>query len=285
MDDNFKKDVDQIMKTFDGFPLDVINNELRKLSDKYNSMGRKDFDGLSPDQMSKLLYHDCGENMIKIKDNRGSDIPLIKQISYYLNVIEANKEVKLTKVGNLPPSIVKELYSKKFISDYDIEAGITKLTKETDSMTVELTNILCQAGRLIKKRNGKISLTDVGKMILATENYLPIVLKAFCSKFNWGYFDSFEDEDIGRVGCYYTIYLLAQYGDIKRDSSFYANKYLEALFKEHVGINTDYHHCYVIRTFDRFLRYFGFLENYEDNKFITQYVKKSELFDRYIEIK
>ncbi|MDR1315995.1 MAG: hypothetical protein LBK13_03895 [Spirochaetales bacterium] len=285
MDDNFKKDAEQILKTFDGFPLAVINNELEKLTNKYNNTGQKDFDGLSPAQMRKLLYHHCDENMIRIKDNKGSDIPLIKQISYYLNLIEANKEIKLTKAGNLPPAIVKELYSQKFISDRDIEAGITKLTKETDSVTIELTNIVCQISRLIKKRNGKISLTDAGKKILTTENYLPLILRTFCSKFNWAYFDRFGDEKVGQFGCYYTVYLLAKYGDTKQESLFYANKYFQAFFKEYVGINTEYHICYARRAFDRFLNFFGFLENYEENQFITEYVKKSELFDKYIEIK
>jgi hypothetical protein len=285
MNDDFKKDAEQILKKFDGFPLAVINNELAKLTNKYNNTGKKDFDGLSPEQMRKLLYHNCNENMIRIKDNKGSDIPLIKQISYYLNLIGANKEIKLTKSGNLPPVVVKELYSQKFISDRDIEEGITKLTKETDSMTIELTNILCQISRLIKKRNGKISLTDAGKRILTTEDYLPLILRTFCSEFNWAYFDLFGDAKIGQLGCYYTIYLLSKYGDTKKESLFYANKYFQAFFKEYMGINTEYNIYYVRRTFDRFLEYFGFLENYEENKFITEYVKKSALFDKYIEIK
>jgi hypothetical protein len=285
MEDNFRKDLEQIIKSFDGFSLEIINKEVEELTKRYNNMGRKEFDGLSPEQMSGLIYSNCGENLIKFKDNKGLDIPLVKQISYYLNIIDASKEIKLTKAGNLPPSIVKELYSQKFISDHDIELGITKLTKETDSMSVELTNILCQLGRLIKKRNGKISLTDVGKRILSTRNFLPVILTTFCSKFNWAYFDGFEDERTGQFGCYYSIYLLDKYGDIKRESTFYANKYFEALFKEYVGINTERHHCYALRTFDRFINYFGFIENYEENKIITRYVKKTELFDRYIEVK
>jgi hypothetical protein len=285
MDDNFKKDLEKILKTFDGFSLEAINNEVQKLTKKYNNTGQKDFDGLSPEQMGGLLYSNCGENLIKIKDNGGQDIPLIKQISYYLTIIDTSKEIKLTKEGNLPPDIVKEIYSQKFISDYDIEAGITKLTKETDSMSVELTNILCQLGRLIKKRNGKITLTDVGKRLLSTKKFLSIILTTFCSKFNWAYFDGFEDEEIGQFGCYYTIYLIDKYGDVKRESLFYANKYFKALFKEYVGINTEQHLWYIVRTFDRFIKYFGFIENHEENKSITRYVKKSELFNKYIEVR
>jgi hypothetical protein len=283
MDDAFRKELERIISASDELSPGV-NMEIEKLIQKYNTAGQRDFEGLSPEQMWGLLYSDCGENLIKLKDNKGLDIPLIKQISYYLNIVNASGEIKLTRAGNLPPSIVKEIYSQKFVPDIIIDTGITKLTKETDSMSVELTNILCRHGRLIKKREGKISLTAVGKRILATENFLPVILKTFCSKFNWAYFDVFEDTMIGQFGCYYSIYLLNKYGDTRQESLFYANKYFRALFKDRVGINTEHHHWYVIRTFDRFLKYFGFLEHYDENKFVTRYIKKSPLFNKYIEI-
>jgi hypothetical protein len=286
MDDNFRKELEKIINSHGGFSPAAIDREIGKLTEKYNNAARNDLDGLSPEQMHGLLYANFGENIIKLKDTKGLDIPLIKQISYYLNIINTDKEIKLTKVGNLPPVLVKEIYAQKFISDRDIEIGITKLVKETDSMSVELTNILCQHGGLIKKRNGKISLTELGKKILTTENFLPVILTTFCSKFRWAYFDEYDDDRIGQFGCYYSIYLLNKYGDEKRESVFYADKYLKTLFEfEYRRVDYNLRRQYILRTFDKFMRYFGFLENYEENKLITRYVKKTELFDKYIEVK
>lgn len=286
MEDNYRKDIENILEKYKNYPLDVINLELQKLADKYNNIGRNDFDGLSPEQMRGLLYLNCNENMIKIKDDKGEDIPIIKQVKYYLDIIKENKEIKLTKAGYLPPVIVKEIYSKKYLPDMMVELGISKLTKEADVKTIELTNILCQLAGLIKKRKNTINLTKQGEKAVETGNLLSAVLTAFVSKFNWLYYDRYEDEKIGQLGAYFSIYLLNKYGDEKRNAEFYANKYFRAFFKEHIGINTEKRHIYSLRTFDRFLNYFGFLEEHnEGNLMKTIFIKKTEIFDKYIEVK
>ena len=43
-------------------------------------------------------------------DNDISEIPLIKQIRFFVSQIERSNGVKLTNAGYLPPTIVKELY-------------------------------------------------------------------------------------------------------------------------------------------------------------------------------
>jgi hypothetical protein len=145
MEENLRKELEALLETYQDAPLDVINQKMKAVTDTYNNRGLSDFDGLSPDQMYGLLYQNCNENMIKIKDDTGADIPIIQQIKYYLTLVRENKEIKLTKAGNLPPVIVKDIYSKKYLTDTHIELGISKLTKETDSPTIELTNILqCQ---------------------------------------------------------------------------------------------------------------------------------------------
>jgi hypothetical protein len=286
MEEKYRREIENLMEKYKDSPLDVINMELQKLADKYNNMGRNDFDGLSSEQMNGLLYFNCNENMIKIKDDKGEDIPIIKQIKYYLDIIKENKEIKLTKVGNLPPVIVKEIYSRKYLPDIMIELGISKLTKETDVQTIELTNILCQLAGLIKKRKNVIKLTKQGEKSLETGNLLSVILTTFVSKFNWSYYDGYEDENIGQLGAYFSIYLLSRYGNEKRGAEFYANKYFNAFFKEYVGINTEKHHAYCLRTFDRFLNYFGFLEEFNENKLMgAVVVKKAEIFERYIEVK
>lgn len=82
--------------------------------------------------------------IINPNDNDISEIPLIKQIRFFITQIERSNNVKLTKAGYLPPAIVKELYHQKILKDYVIEHGITKLTKETDSNIIILTRILCE---------------------------------------------------------------------------------------------------------------------------------------------
>ncbi|MDR2144388.1 MAG: hypothetical protein LBP29_08470 [Treponema sp.] len=288
MEDAFRKELETLMEKHKYSSSDVINSELKKLADKHNNTGRTDFDGLSSEQMSKLLYFKLNENMIKIKDERGTNVPIIKQINYFLNIVEDAEEIKLTKAGHLPPAIVKDIYSQKYLTDDLIEWGISKLTKETDSTTVELTHILCQASGLIRKKNGKISLTKNGKKTLEAKNFLSLILSTFISKFNWSYFDRYMNEMTGQFGAYYSVYLLDKYGNEKRDAGFYANKYFQAFpktfSKEYSEIETSEELCYTRRTFDRFFKYFGFLENYYENKIGIRFVKKTETFEKYIEV-
>jgi hypothetical protein len=284
MDDTYRKEIEDLMEKYKDAPLDVINMELQKLSDKYNNMGRSEFDGLSPAQMMGLLRFKCNENMIKIKNDKGDDIPIIKQAKYFLSITKENKEIKLTRVGNLPPVIVKDIYSKKYLPDAMIESGIGTLTKETDVKTIALTKILCRLAGLVQKKKNTIRLTKAGERALETGNMLSVILSAFVSKFHWPYFDRFEDEEIGQLGAYFSMYLLSRYGNEKRKAEFYANKYFKAFFKDYMGINTNEQFIYGLRTFDRFFKYFGFLEEFNENKLRIHFVKKSELFEKYIEV-
>ena len=49
--------------------------------------------------------------IINPNDNDISDIPLIKQIRFFINQVDRSNGIKLTKADNLPPLIVKELQS------------------------------------------------------------------------------------------------------------------------------------------------------------------------------
>lgn len=228
-----------------------------------------------------------GENIaINPHNNDISDLPLIKQIRYFTKLIENWNGVKLTKAGNIPPVIVKELYAQGFIKDYMIEHGITKLTKETDCNAIVLTRILCELSGLIKKRNGVLTITKKAFNIVDTNALFSEVFSTFAEKFSWAYFDGYQNELIGQFGYGYSLFLLNRFGDIPRNSRFYAEKYFE-LFPQllteqsYDGSNEASYNCYSVRTFDRFLNYFGFIQTTEI-KMQNFDIQKTELFDKFI---
>ena len=108
----------------------------------------------------------AGLPIINPNDNDISDIPLIKQIRFFINQVDCSKGIKLTKAGNLPPLIVKELYLQGILKDYPIEHGITKLTKETDCNAIVLTRILSELSGLIKTLNLFETKIDMSQMYL-----------------------------------------------------------------------------------------------------------------------
>jgi hypothetical protein len=240
--------------------------------------------------MYGLCYLDYSENIININpDNIEIDqIPIIKLIRCFVENIGIKEGIKLTKIGNLSPQIVKDLYSKRILKDYAIENGITKLSKETDWDVLVLVHIVCELCGLIKKRNNILTLTKKALDIVNSIDLFPLILITFCKKFKWSFFDGFKNEDIGQFGYNYSIYLLSKYGNEKRNVDFYAKKYFTAfpdLMTEEIMGNYEYgsYYCYSVRTFEHFLEYFGFVELTKESFEITN-IQKTKLFDLYIKL-
>ncbi len=224
--------------------------------------------------------------VINPNDNDISDIPLIKQIRFFINQVERSNGIKLTKADNLPPLIVKELYQQEILKDYFIERGITKLSKETDCKVIVLTRILCEMSGLIKKRYGILTVTKKASDIVASNKLLPLIFATFTEKFSWGFFDGYQNDFIGQFGLWYSLALISQHGDISRNSKYYAEKYFKAYphlltLKSYNGSIDANYSCYSVRTFDRFLEYFGFIDMTEKTM-PDSFVKKTDLFDKFI---
>ena len=89
--------------------------------------------------------------------------------------------------------------------------------------------------------------------------------------------------------------MLNKYGDIKKDVEFYSDKYAKAFpyyysaFNE-VSTNSifKFSDCYSLRTFERFLNWFGLVElDYKHKGYIKEIntVKLTELFDKLFKFK
>lgn len=109
-------------------------------------------------------------------------------------------------------------------------------------------------------------MTDLGSRPLTDNKLLfETIFKGYCTKYNWTYLDSYEDDDKGVIGqaiFAYSLLLVSKYGGVKRRQSFYAERYFKVTNLE---LNPDYNNsdeifkfaCYTLRTFDHFLYAFG----------------------------
>jgi hypothetical protein len=286
MDEKLRETLEKMMEKYGDSSIDVLNQQFEIIQNRYNNTGQDRFDGLSPEQMQGLLYARWGENLITINPQKfdGNDMPIIKQIKYFLNIINKNHEIPLTKVGNIPPAIVKDIYSQKFITDRIIESGIIKLTKETDVRNIVMMKILCKIAGLARIRNNKMFLTKKAEKIINSNDLFEYLFEATCNKYNWAYFDSFVNETIGQFGYNYTLYLIDKYGNDWRDESFYADLYFKAF--DHFKDDDEYYmlkECYAHRVLNQVLKYYGLIE-YENKKFERGNIRKTELFEKYIKV-
>ncbi len=278
--------------------LNDMQKQIEKIRNEQNNRLITDFEGYSPVEMHQILHFTFGPDspiqFQRLSDPEYKRIPILNLVKYLTDLIAINGEIKLTNKGFLPTKIVSELYQQGFIKEEAIENGIVKLYREADSMSVNLSRMLIELAGLVKIRKGKISLTKNGeKTIQDNSRLLATILEAFTTKFNWAYYDGYGENQIGQLGYGFSLILLSKYGNEKRLDSFYAEKYFKAfphiLDSVEPGYGTLERYsttCYSVRTFERFLVYFGIITIEEEGKWSDsiKYITKTDLFDRLIKV-
>jgi hypothetical protein len=278
--------------------LDDIQKHIDAATNEQNNRSIPEFEGYSPFEMHQVLHFTFGADspikLQKLSDPDYKKIPILNLVKYLTDLIAKNGEIKLTNKGFLPTKIVSDLYQQGFMKEKHIEKGILKLYKETDSMSVNLSRILIELAGLIKKRKGKISLTKNGeKTIQDNFRLLATILETFTTKFNWAYYDGYGENQIGQLGYGFSLILLSKFGKEKRLDSFYAEKYfnayphlLESVEPSYGTLESYSTKCYSIRTFERFLDFFGLIKIDEEGKGLDsiRYITKTDLFDRLIKV-
>ncbi|RXQ95971.1 hypothetical protein EO244_06625 [Ancylomarina salipaludis] len=276
-----------------------LQKHIDQVMNEQNNREIPDFEGYSPFEMHHILHFTFEPNspiiLQKLADSDFSMCPMFNVVKYYLDLVKNLGEIKLTTKGFLPTKIVQEIYSQGFLEEYQFSSGISKLYKETDSLTVNLTRLLAELAGLTKKRNGKLSLTKTGeKMASDNQELFDLIFKTMTQKFSWAFYDGYEDQQIGQFGFGFSLILLSKYGAEKRLDNFYSDKYLKAFpqFIESItptyGTVEEYaSHCYSVRTFERFLSYFGLVEIEKQGKTLDRkkYITKTELFDELIKVR
>lgn len=241
-----------------------------------NSSPVADLENLSPTNFHYILYDTYNENspvhfQKNIENETLDKISLFRLAEDFIRIIEREKFIKLTPLGALPKKVMVELYDKKYIYDELIESGMTKLWKEQDCIAILSTKIVSEIAGITKKTNGKMTLTKKGTFFLKSENrqiFFELFISTFADKFNWGFNDNYPEKPIGQIGWTFTIYLLKKYGNEFQGESYYAQKYLKALpeFLNEFETNgyrpqmEQFANCYGVRTFQRFLEWFGIVE-------------------------
>lgn len=250
-----------------------------------NNAPEDDFLGLSPTEVHYLLYNTFEEGspvkfQDSIDDNTLDQIPLFRIAEEFLKIIQRDKHIKLTPLGALPKKVMVELYAKRFLLDEHIESGLIKLWKEEDCVSIRSARHTAELSGLVRKVNGKLTLTKTAIKLLLTNNRLQIFRKffqAFTEKFLWSFNDGYPEQPIGQMGWAFSVIMLARFGGQAQKVDFYANKYLRAFPSFISFFREDYYaptperwftRCYGIRIFVRFFLWFGFVTVEKQEKYM-----------------
>lgn len=273
--------------------------QLLSLETLMNAAPMDDFEGRSANEMHYYVHApfdmESPFQFYKVADSSiFEQVPFLKLgYAFYKYLLEQPVPIKLTTHGNLPVKVVKYLYGLGIMKDEHIESGLYKLYKEEDSLSIHTLAIVSKLAGITRKVGGKLVLTTTGTKLTEEHNLqalFELLFKTFVSKFNWSYHDGYGNNPVAQLGAVFTIELLSKYGALEREDRFYSEKYLKAFpgileYMEPTEFGAgpaDFHRCYTIRTFDRFLVLFGFVEIRKEAASLSakKWVKKTDALDK-----
>lgn len=275
-----------------------LNKLLESFSDKYNHTPQEDFDGLSPDQMTNLLYKSFEKDGIltlqPAVENSFKDVPILILTDILLENICAMGSVKLTSKGNLPVSLCKILLEKNLIQ-WQYMFNLKRAIEDEIPYITPIKYFLLTQG-IVKKRNNTLSPTKKGSryhLESPTERFKNLLL-FFTQKLHWGNLYHINDDGhFGQKGWAFSLYLLSKYGNKSREGHFYSSRLMHAFetnLTQDPEINQteltyDFHNAYEYRFMECFAYWFGLVEKkWEKDPVVSfrenLFVQKSALFDQ-----
>lgn len=241
----------------------------------YNASPLEAFAGLSPMEMHTLIYQPFSEGAPvtwreRVQGKILDQVPFLQLAHALMVFISEAKALKLTKKGNLPAKLVRELYGLNWLPDPMVESGISKLVGEDDWLGIQaLKQVLLFSG-LVKKRQNHLGLTKRGKTYLAEPSFelLRILFETHQQKFNIAWSDGYPSCPEIQHFTGYTLYLLLRRGGIARPVDYYGQAFLiafpqlvEAFQPSSFGpAQEEFRQCYSLRSFERFLLFYGLVE-------------------------
>ncbi|MBA2403424.1 MAG: hypothetical protein H0V66_01525 [Bdellovibrionales bacterium] len=254
--------------------LDEMNQQVSIIIEKFNSLPVAPFLGLSPTQMSNILYRPLSfENDVFTFEcqniNKFKEVPLFRHSMFLLNKLKNEGEIKATQIGNLPRALVREMYNEFFF-----EERYARLpNNEDDVLGITMVKHVLEISGLMKKRTGKFSLTKKGENLLVKDGQAQIfneVILTFLNEWNWAYGDGYPEFYQIQRSVVFNLYLLHKkcqdWVSDKEIGQFYLNAFptLVQEAKWPFSPEDEVINCFSIRFLNRVCLPLGLLEAKEE---------------------
>ncbi len=269
-----------------------------------NQRPRREFHGLSPEQMHRLLNFpfDSPEVVSFADPVEGPvDAPatiLFQAIARHLE----GKGIKPTARGNLPRVVVADALAAydgrgTWSHDYYRSFDAFRILNEQDFADLEKIRIAAQLGGIIRKYRGRLILGREVRKLLADGGIgavYPRLLRTYAERFNWAYGSRYPVElEFLQHSFGFTLYLLHRFGDRERPAKFYEDAFLKAFPQivhevpeaVYFGPETTVRHMYQHLVLEKFAEMFGLVRLEHDGKTVFERsfrVRKTPLLDRVV---
>jgi len=258
--------------------ISILDNQEKNIGDIYNGTPLESLDGLSPNEMSRLLYKPIDESnsicslSTNISNELVQDARFVNDMRTFLTLLHEQASIKLTQSGYLPPALCRTLAELGAL-DYEnwwYEHKKRKVVRETDFHHIHLLHVAAILFGLVKKRRNTLTLTKKGNTLLINNRHIHFynhILKQYIHTLNWGYPDGYPSASIVQQSVLFSVHLVQKYGEKPHDKAFYATKFVQAFPASIREFPTTSYStpeeqlmtCYSLRVFERFLNRFGLI--------------------------
>ncbi len=288
------------LSEYDFEDIDEANEIAQKVMNSHNVTPDTELGGLSPDQVSRLIYLPWDDDKFPLKFNTKLKLSELKHSVFFSNtttflktLIESKNENTATARGNLNRKFVKLIFDKLIIEEDQKESILkyNKVINEPDVSPLHTIRIVCESAGLIHKRKNKFLVQKKYQDLLSDERageLYALLFNSYFTKFNIGHVDRLPELDFLQHTVAYSIYRLGEIADsYRRVEGLTEEILLPAVLKkvrdeisEHVFIEWIIGSRIIEPLID-----FGLIEGrYKQFKGYSalEKVRKAELFDRFI---
>jgi len=234
-----------------------------------------DFCGLSPDQMSDLLYAPLeSPHLVRFPDvlPRAPQAPVMTLFNLTAEAI-GERGLKATAKGNLPRALAIEAAAVLKADDVD---GMTwlrysRINKEEDFPELFVSRHAAQYAGLVRKHKGRFVLTRRYRTVRdkgGPAALYPMLLRACATRFNWAWRDRYPELPFIQQSFAFVLYLLSRFGGEERSNDFYEHAYMGAFpMLAHEVVGDAYFsaedvvkNCFTTRALERFAWFTGLVD-------------------------
>lgn len=264
-------DIRQLLASKEFSSLDEVNAFLATHMTQRNQLPKKDFDGLSSEQMHRFLHFPFESDTLIVFPKQLATQPSAPILTLFSVLVEAigEKGLKPTATGNLPRNFCREAALRYWeAGTYEEKTRYGNINKEEDFFDLHVTRIVAELAGLIRKYRGKFILSRECRMLICESGMTciyPRLFRTYVERFNWGYWDGYPELSFIQQSFLFSLYLLHRHGGDWRPQTFYEAHFLQAfpmILKEvptgpYTNPEQTVRSCYSFRNLEHFWDFFG----------------------------
>jgi len=210
---------------YDFKSIEELNKKLQQDMDARNATPDPDMGGLSPNQVTRLVYFSWDDDRFPLRFNTQLSQAELKGSAFFANatifmrtLVEQSDQNTATAAGNLNRSFVKLVFDRLLMSD-DHRRSILEFNKvinEQDVWALHIARVICQSAGLVHQRKNKFLVPKKHYALLSDERageLYALLFKSYFTQFNVGYGDRLPTLACIQHTIPYSVYRLGRIAD------------------------------------------------------------------------